>query len=474
MTATAPGAPAQTAPAQTAPAQTAPAQTAPAQTAPVQTVPALAAPAPGGLGEWDCAGYLWPDVSHLVSPEVLAVVAQHAAGADRDGELSEPGLAALRECGWPGLAVPTLFRGGGASLLECAAAQRALAGADPGLAVAVNMHLFSVGLMVEHWRRRTDVSWLLLEAIATQQRLVASAFAEPALAGAVTRSTLRAQRVPGGWEVTGVKTPCSMAAQADLVCLQFIDDTTAPNLLVALLPTTAPGLSVSRTWDTLGMRGSGSDTLRLERCHIPEELVFYQAPVGADDDDVVAAGLVWFCLTAVAVYLGIAQAALALAGTALGRLRVSHLDAPRAALPSYQAALGAPVAALLAVESACAGLAARMDGGADPRQLVAAALAVKQHAITVVPEMVGALVEACGGVAFGRSFGLERLWRDTQAIRFHPPAGPATRQYLARVALGLPAYLDLDEDSPRLRTAGITAPARPQPEPVPPIAQGVR
>ncbi|MGW8378044.1 acyl-CoA dehydrogenase family protein [Streptomyces sp. ODS28] len=396
---------------------------------------------------------LWPEVGDALPQDALAEIAGHAVRSDRDGTAPVESLRLLRELHWPGRPVPEKFLGGGAGLVRCCAMQRALGAADPGLAVAVNMHLFSVGLMVEHWQRRTDTSWLLMEAIATQDRLLASAFAEPHLGGSTTRSTLRARAVKGGWEVSGTKRPCSLAAEADLVCLQTQTEEDAEggsSVLVALLPTDAPGLSVRNDWDTLGMRGSASNTLVLDACFIPEELVFYEAAAGTEDDDVFAAGTIWFALTATACYLGLAQSALHHARDLLGRMRIAHLGTTRDKLPSYQAAIGDRVAELLTLEAACADVARRMESGAAPEHLVGAALAVKQQAVRVVPEVVGALAETVGGASYARSAPLERLWRDAQAIRFHPPTPVAARQYLARRALGLPATLDLDEAAPGL------------------------
>ncbi|WP_246281887.1 acyl-CoA dehydrogenase family protein [Fodinicola acaciae] len=399
------------------------------------------------------ADILWPDVTADIPAELLTTIAAAAAAADRDGRPSTAGIAALKSAGWPGLAVPKEFSGGGAGLLKCCAAQRKLGMVDPGLAIAVNMHLFSVGLMVEHWRRRADTAWLLMEAIATQNRLLASAFAEPQLGGSVVRSTLRARRDGKGWRVSGTKAPCSLAADADLICLQMQSEPSLDGpdeLLVAMLPTHAPGLTVRETWDTLGMRGSASNTILIEDCFVPDDLVFYRAPVETELDDVVAAGVVWFSLTSTAVYIGLAEAALRDARRLLDRMRIRHLDASRAELPSYQAVVGDATADLLAIESACGGLAARMDTGADPVELLPAALAVKQRGVEAIPAAVERLMEACGGAAYARATGLERLWRDSQAIRFHPPTRPAVRQFLGRTALDLPAGLDLDESAPAL------------------------
>src|SRR5438445_192126 len=152
----------------------------------------------GSVGGPFLADRLWPPTEGLIPGESLAAIGAAAAAGDETGRVPDESLEAVRASGYLGLPVPKEFEGGGASALECCAVQRRLAAADPALALALNMHLFSMGVMVAHWRRERDTSWLLLEAIATQNRLVASAFAEPGLSGSFLRSHCRARRVDGG------------------------------------------------------------------------------------------------------------------------------------------------------------------------------------------------------------------------------------------------------------------------------------
>ena len=398
---------------------------------------------------------IWPDVEHLFPSRAAHEIADLAAAADRDGQMSDRGLEVLRRIGWPGLAVPKTFGGLGASFRECLAVQRKLGAADPGLAIACAMHLASVGAWVEHHARQADMTWTFMEAVATQGLIVAAAMAEPNLGGAVNRSTLRARRVATGWEVSGRKSPLSFAACADLIALQFQSEATPDEpskMLAALIPRKLPGLSAESTWDTMGMRGAGADTLVLNRCVIPDPLVVYQGIPGDSHYDDMAAGIIWFCLVLTASYLGVAEAALAVTRDLLGRVRIEHLDASRSELPSFQSALGQRIGALLTLELACSALATSMDRKESPHQLLAPALAVKQHAVEVIPELLGAFVESCGGIAYSRLSPLERFWRDVQAIRFHPPTPRPVVQFLGRRALGVNATLDLDEVSPSLRS----------------------
>jgi alkylation response protein AidB-like acyl-CoA dehydrogenase len=391
---------------------------------------------------------VWPDVEHLFPTGAADEIAALAAAADREGRISIKGLEVLRRIGWLGLAVPKQFGGLGAGLHECLAVQRKLGAADPGLAIACAMHLGSIGVWAEHYARQADMTWTFMEAVATQGLIVASAMAEPNLGGAINRSTMRARRVSMGWEVSGRKSPLSFASCADLIALQFESEATAdeqPKMFAALIPRKLPGISLESTWDTMGMRGADANTLVFDRCIIPDPLVVHQGLPGDGQYDDMAAGIVWSCLVLTASYLGVADAALAITRDLLDHVRVEHLNASRSELPSFQSAIGRQISAVLTIELACSGLAKSMDAKERAQRLLAPALAVKQHAVEVLPELLGMFVESCGGIAYSRSTPLERLWRDIQAIRFHPPTPRAVARFLGCRALGIRAVLDLDE-----------------------------
>jgi alkylation response protein AidB-like acyl-CoA dehydrogenase len=389
---------------------------------------------------------LWPSTDELLPEAVLTEIRKGAGVADETATLASSTLDLLRAAGYFGLPVPRQLNGAGAGLLECAAVQGRLAAADPGLAIAVNMHLFSLGIAVEHWKRHRDTCGLLLEAISTQQRIVASAFAEPGLGGSVLRSTVKAVRSGDGYRVTGVKSPCSLAADCDLVCLQMqAEPAERDGLMVAVIPATAPGVRVERTWDPLGMRGSASDTLLLEDCFIPDAQVFHRARPGFDGDETFVAGLVWFCVTTTATYLGVAGAAVAAACAGLHRSRLAHLNRRRADLPSVHGQLGDAVAGLLTVEAACTAVAAGLDSGRAAADLLPVAIATKHRAVEACTRAVDDASELLGGASYARTGAMARLWRDVQAVRFHPPTRLVGRQIIGRWALGLPLSLDPDE-----------------------------
>lgn len=391
-------------------------------------------------------GVLWPETEHLLAEAVLDIVRAAAPEGDRSSALSGHVLDALRDAGYCGLPVPTQMEGGGATLLECCAIQRRLARADPSVAVALNMHLFSLGVMVEHWRVEQDTSWLLLEAVATQRRLVASGFAEPGLAGSTLRSRCIARPTDDGVVIDGIKTPCSLAGLADLVCFQVQEEGEGGELLVCLVPTSAPGMHVERTWDWIGMRSSESHTLRFDGCAVPDQLIFHRCEPGRDADEIFAAGLIWFALTTAASYLGLVESAIEVAAAGLLTQRVSHLGRHRAELSTYQIPLGRVMGDLLEATAAVVATAAAMDERTVlPNDLLPTALATKRRVANLASDAIRQLIElgGAGGLTVGRP--MERLVRDVQAAVFHPPTPLVTDQVIGRWALGEELEVELHE-----------------------------
>jgi alkylation response protein AidB-like acyl-CoA dehydrogenase len=285
---------------------------------------------------------------------------------------------------------------------------------------------------------------LLLEAIASQNRIIASAFAEPDLGGSLLRSTVRAKRAAGGYLVGGVKSPCSLAAYCDLVCFQMQTDPAGPDgLMMAMIPAATPGIRVERTWDALGMRASGSDTLRLEEVFVPDQLIYHRCNPGSEDGGVFLTGLIWFCITTTATYLGVAAAAIATACDAL-RGSPSARGTVRAELPSVQGQLGQVLARTLPLEAACIAVAERVDGGLhDPGNLLPLAVAIKHSAVDACTRAVERSAELAGARSYARASKLARLWRDVQAARFHPPNRLLGEQLLGQRALDRMCDFDL-------------------------------
>ena len=129
-----------------------------------------------------------------------------------------------------------------------------------------------------------------------------------------------------------------------------------------------------------------------------------------------------------AVYVGIAEAAHAIALRAVQKRRDD---------PATQRAVGAmeneiAVARMALREMIEAAACIPLDANTTNRVLIGRTVAGRASIATVERAM-----EVAGGASFFRDFGLERLFRDIQAARYHPVREPAQTTFTGRVALGL-------------------------------------
>jgi alkylation response protein AidB-like acyl-CoA dehydrogenase len=327
-----------------------------------------------------------------------------ATGTERIRDLAAGGYAALP--------IPEDFGGAGANLIEMAAAQRALGRVDPSAAVALNMHAFTVGLMVDYWKRHRDTTWMLLEGIARSGALVASAFAEPG--GSPNFMTSFSEAVPTerGYRVSGVKYPCSLATTADLVCLTArVTDT--DETVLALIPSTSPGLDAEGEWPSLGMRESDTARLVLRDVEVDDRLVFHRGPADVLDENVTA-GMAWFSVLLTATYHGVLSA---LVDAAYHGVSSSGRFGPRTAL------LGRATRELLTLGGACRQLAADIDTGSLAGEAaMAAAVGLRATLSDTRDRVLSAVTPVVGSRLYGRGQVAAGLALDSLAAHHHPPS----------------------------------------------------
>jgi alkylation response protein AidB-like acyl-CoA dehydrogenase len=150
----------------------------------------------------------------------------------------------------------------------------------------------------------------IAELVVRQHRLIGGNFSEPGTTSLIGERPLaaRAQRVDGGYSVSGRKMFASMLEAADhIMVMAYPDDATAPFAgILLLVPRNASGRRVVANWDTLGMRATRSDSLVLEDCRVPDSAVLLRAD---DTRRFRHDYLNWFWGSYTAVYLGLAAAA---------------------------------------------------------------------------------------------------------------------------------------------------------------------
>jgi alkylation response protein AidB-like acyl-CoA dehydrogenase len=358
---------------------------------------------------------------HAVGPHFAARAAAHDAA---DTFVSE-NYAELKSIGAFSAGIPAELGGGGACYADIAEMLRSLARYCGSTALALSMHTHLFPTLVWRWQRDPQAVEGFLRRIAKEQLVLVSTGASDWLNG-----TGVAERVEGGWRVTGRKIFGSGVPMGDYLMTGAVydDPDAGPTVLHFPLPVKADGVRVLDTWHVMGMRATGSHDVLIEAAFVPESAVGARRPQGQWHILLHVATLVAFPLV-YSVYLGIAEAACEIA---VERAKSRKPDDTLCCL------LGEMIDELATARLARADMvatgAASEPGRDTTDRIMTGRTLVGRAAIRAVEKAM----EVVGGASLYRDLGLERRFRDIQGARFHPLQEKAQQRYAGRNALGLP------------------------------------
>ncbi len=370
-----------------------------------------------------------------LAAELAPRFAERAARHDADGSFPHENFDDLRAAGWPSLPVPVQWGGWGAGLLDAVLAQEALAMGDGSTALAITMHVQTVGAAATGEQWTPGLFEELCRDIVTRNALVNSCATEPEL-GSPSRGgkpQTTARRDGKNWIISGRKTFASMSPALDYFIVQAALDG-EEQIGWFLIPRQA-GVNVEDTWNSMGMRCTGSDDVVLADVCVPDHQMMSRSPVGAPDPNR-AVQNAWFALTVSAVYLGIAAAAQTAALQFAHERTPTALGRPIATLESIQRRLGDSELALQVARNVLYRTAEQWDANPETRAnmgeaMIVAKLTVTNNAIKIVDDAM----RAVGGASMTHTLPLERYYRDVRAGLYHPPADDSALPLLGRIAL---------------------------------------
>jgi alkylation response protein AidB-like acyl-CoA dehydrogenase len=381
-----------------------------------------------------------PVAPSVLTDEMLARFASRAAGYDKENRFFNEDFEELRAAKYLLLPVPAEFGGAGLTLAEVCREQRRLAYYAPATALAVNMHLYWLGVAADLWRRG-DVSleWILREAAAGE--IFAAGHAESGNDIPVLLSTSKAERVDGGYRFTGHKHFGSLSPVWTRFGLHGMDtsDPAQPKIVHAFLPRDSKGYKIKETWDVLGMRATRSDDTVLENVFIPDQYVARVVSAGAAGiDQFVLSVFAWALMGFGNIYYGLAKRALDESIRSVkskGSLAVSRSMAYH---PEVQHAIAEMVIELESIGPHLEAVAQDWSNGVDhgaewPLKIFSA----KYRAVESSWRVVDRGLDVAGGNGIFRSAGYERLVRDARLGRLHPANSFLTHEVVAKTALGI-------------------------------------
>ena len=376
----------------------------------------------------------------VLTEEMLARFDSRAAAYDRENRFFQQDFEELRVAKYLVLPLPEKFGGPGLSLAEVCREQRRLAYYAPATALAVNMHLYWVGVAADLWRRGdTSLEWMLREAAAGE--IFAAGHAESGNDIPVLLSTAKAERVENGYRFTGRKHFGSLTPVWTRFGLHAMDtsDPSHPKIVHAFMPRDSGGYLIKDTWDVLGMRATRSDDTVVESAFIPDKYVARVVPAGgAGMDAFVLSVFAWALMGFANVYYGLAQRALSKSIAATKSKTSVALSRSMAYHPEVQHAIAEMVIELESIGPHLDRTAEDWSNGVNyGAEWPSKIFATKYHAVEGSWRVVDLGLDVAGGHGIFRSAGYERLLRDARLGRIHPANSFLAHEVIGKTALGI-------------------------------------
>ena len=364
--------------------------------------------------------------------ELVAALRERAEQHDREASFPKADFDDLRAAGLLGLMVPAGLGGGGAGFADYAETAYALAQGSAATALLFNMHCSVTGALAatpddlaralgapeSFFAHRDDI---LRKAAGGAVYLVA--MSERGAGTRFSAMTTTYEPEGDGWRIRGQKTFCSGAGHGDAY---LVVARNGDKLSQFLVPAT-DGMTVTQTWDPLGMRATASNDMTLD-VHAPRDALLG----GVEGLAPLLARVMpqWLVASYAAIYAGIARAAITEAAAQLTARGLQHLPAVRARLGRADAAAEA---AWLATRDA----ARRVDDAPGTPETNRAVYRAKLLAGDTAIDVAGSMLEACGTSATRRGNPLERLFRDARCGALQPATSDVCADWLGAAALGL-------------------------------------
>ncbi|MFN3824015.1 MAG: acyl-CoA dehydrogenase family protein [Pseudorhodobacter sp.] len=254
------------------------------------------------------------------------------------------------------------------------------------------------------------------------------ALTEPAAGSDVAATATSAERVPGGWRLSGEKTYISNGGIAD-VYVVFARTGEAPGakgLSAFLMHADVAGLEVVERIEVIAPHPLAH--LRLAGVVLPEEALIGRA---GDGFRIAMSVLDVFRSTVGAAALGFARRAL---DEALGRVQARRIG-------------GEPLASLQLVQGHLADMALEIDASAllvyraawvkdmGAARVTREAAMAKLHATEAAQRVIDMAVQLHGGDGVRQGFAVESLYREIRALRIYEGASDVQRIVIARSML---------------------------------------
>jgi alkylation response protein AidB-like acyl-CoA dehydrogenase len=353
------------------------------------------------------------------------VLAPRAAARDVSGEFPVHELRQLGRLGLLGIAVPEALGGAAAGAVAYSLAMQELARADASVAVATSVTNMVAELIASQGSPVMAAAWVPR---LVSGELVCGAFAlsEPDAGSDPAAMRTVATRRSGGWLLSGAKQWITSGDHAGCMVVWAVTDPDAGHrgITAFVLPGGAPGITVARREDKLGLHGSTTTQLAFDGVELGDDAVLGELGGGfALAMTALDGGRIGIASQAIGIARGALEAALRYATErrTFGQPIIQH-QAVAAMLAD--AATWLDAATLMTLRAA----ELKQRRQVFSQQAAMAKLFATEHAWKICD----IALQVHGGYGYVRDFPVERALRDVRVTRIYEGTSEIQRLVIAR------------------------------------------
>jgi alkylation response protein AidB-like acyl-CoA dehydrogenase len=377
--------------------------------------------------------------SDLLTDDMLARFDERAPVYDKENRFFHEDLEELRASGFLTAAVPTDMGGSGIKLDAYSQLARRLGYHAPATALAVNMHVYWTGLAADLLRAGDEsCRWILEQA--AEGEIFAAIHGEAGNDVPLFLSTSQAERVEGGWLISGHKIFGSLSPVWTYAGFHAMDasDPENPRVVHGFLPRTAKGYQIVDTWDTLGMRATQSQDTVLDKAFVPDEFVPLVCVPGFAGAGMFQLSIfAWALMGFASVYLGAAQRAFDLTVSRLPQRSSLALTRSMAYHPEVQHLVAEMRMTYDAAEALLERTTTDWANGVAHADWPVRLVGTRHTVINSAYDIVDKAMDLSGGAAAFKRNRLEQIFRDVRMGRFHPGNTLLAHEVVGKLCLGI-------------------------------------
>lgn len=361
---------------------------------------------------------------------IAAVAAAHAVEVDH-GAFPSQALEAMRSAGMLGLVSATEVGGSGEGLAEASTVVERLARECGSTAMVVCMHYCAAAVIEKHGAME------IRKAVATGAHLSTLAFSEAGSRSHFWAPLGRATASGDDVLLSARKSWVTSAHHADSYVWSSRPLAGAEASTLWLVPRTTAGLRPAEArFEGLGLRGNDSVPVSADDVRVPAS-----AMLGTDGGGFgIMMGLVlpWFNVLVASVSAGLMEAATSRTAAHAGAVRFEEAGTSMSDLPTIRAFIARMRISTDQTKGLIGDTLAAMAATRPDTML--RVLESKAAAGEAAAQVTDLAMRVCGGAAFRREVGVERVFRDARAGLVMGPTTDVLYDFIGKAVCGLPLF----------------------------------